>query len=212
MQDLNELYTRQKPLKLDIPTSITILGIGGIGSWLALDLALVGVRRLILIDPDHVELNNLNRTPFTLAAAKYNVTKVAAITEEILVRRSTDIIPIPKHTDDLTLDEVRLIKESDLIIDTRDRIDPVPFRIDIKLGYDGKNMTLIFNPDYQSIYQEGGGYEIIPSYLVPPQLLAALITDILVSGKIKELRKRKEMYIVRLTTDEVVSCVLQKTT
>jgi molybdopterin/thiamine biosynthesis adenylyltransferase len=43
--------------------SVTIVGLGGIGSWIALTLAGAGVGHMTLIDPDRVEESNLHRQP-----------------------------------------------------------------------------------------------------------------------------------------------------
>lgn len=40
---------------------IVIIGLGGIGTWVVQGLALAGVRNFTLIDPDLVEISNLNR-------------------------------------------------------------------------------------------------------------------------------------------------------
>jgi molybdopterin/thiamine biosynthesis adenylyltransferase len=40
---------------------IAIVGLGGLGSFVALELAYLGVGHLILIDPDSIEITNLNR-------------------------------------------------------------------------------------------------------------------------------------------------------
>lgn len=42
-------------------TSVVIIGVGGIGTWVAYGLVMAGVRNLTLVDPDTVELSNLNR-------------------------------------------------------------------------------------------------------------------------------------------------------
>ncbi len=56
-----EMYTRQwdivTPEELNVP--ISIVGVGGIGSWTALLLAKMGCRDLTLYDFDTVELHNL---------------------------------------------------------------------------------------------------------------------------------------------------------
>lgn len=48
-------------------TRIAILGTGGLGAPLALQLAHVGCGNLVLCDQDEVELSNLNRQPFVVA-------------------------------------------------------------------------------------------------------------------------------------------------
>jgi len=40
---------------------IAVLGVGGLGGWVALNLACVGIGEMLLIDFDKVELSNLNR-------------------------------------------------------------------------------------------------------------------------------------------------------
>ncbi|MBP0031008.1 ThiF family adenylyltransferase [Roseofilum sp. Guam] len=42
-------------------STVLILGVGGWGSWIALQLALLGIGTLRLVDGDEVELSNLNR-------------------------------------------------------------------------------------------------------------------------------------------------------
>ena len=62
------LYDRQKEIVDDCSDeSAMVIGVGGIGSWIALDLALIGMGTIILIDSDTVELTNLNRTLFRLS-------------------------------------------------------------------------------------------------------------------------------------------------
>ncbi|MEU4229127.1 ThiF family adenylyltransferase [Nonomuraea sp. NPDC026600] len=41
--------------------AIAVVGLGGLGSFVALELAYLGIGRLVLIDPDCVEKSNLNR-------------------------------------------------------------------------------------------------------------------------------------------------------
>ena len=60
----NNLYARQAPMNLNIPPSVTIVGCGGIGSWVAILAAMSGVGTLYLFDPDVVEESNRNRLPF----------------------------------------------------------------------------------------------------------------------------------------------------
>ncbi len=73
---LDSLYERQTPLQLEIPGSVAVIGVGGVGYWVAKDLALSGVPKLYLFDPDTVEIHNLNRldmTPDAVGKAKVQV-------------------------------------------------------------------------------------------------------------------------------------------
>ena len=50
-------------LNLRLPNVVHIVGVGGVGAWIAMFLALAGVKRLILWDMDEVSDHNLNRLP-----------------------------------------------------------------------------------------------------------------------------------------------------
>lgn len=71
---------------------VAIIGLGGIGTWVVQGLALAGVRNFTLIDPDVVELSNLNRQCLFNVAdvglSKVHVVeqKLHAIESEISVR------------------------------------------------------------------------------------------------------------------------------
>ncbi|OKL50796.1 hypothetical protein BSZ40_10590 [Buchananella hordeovulneris] len=41
--------------------SVVIIGVGGLGSWIAANLTMAGIGTITLVDGDHVELSNLNR-------------------------------------------------------------------------------------------------------------------------------------------------------
>ena len=83
--DLEERYSRQELIfgrdtqqRLGRAT-VAVVGLGGLGSFVALELAHLGIGRLILIDPDHVEVTNLNRLlgaePADVGQAKVDVYK-----------------------------------------------------------------------------------------------------------------------------------------
>lgn len=55
------IYDRQRNLVNYVPSSIAVVGVGGIGSWVAILGAMAGVRRINLFDSDEIEEHNLNR-------------------------------------------------------------------------------------------------------------------------------------------------------
>ena len=67
-------FSMQHALK---QATVTILGLGGVGNWVARHLAAMGVGHLILVDYDIVERSNLNRqalyTPMDLGKQKVEV-------------------------------------------------------------------------------------------------------------------------------------------
>jgi hypothetical protein len=59
---------RQQAVALMLPSSVALIGVGGVGSWIGYFLALAGVPKLYLFDGDRVSESNLNRLPYGPAA------------------------------------------------------------------------------------------------------------------------------------------------
>lgn len=179
---MTEIYDRQKRLNLSIPDKVIVMGAGGIGSWVALNLSLLGVKELVIIDPDKLEMHNLNRTPFKIS--QVGMFKVHALEQIIRERRNTSVTvyrDVERNLSHPTLK--RIAKGADLIIDCRDKKIFFPEEWKgipvIALGYDGWKVTIEFNPTYPI---GDGDYTVIPSFLVPPQFLAVLVTSLIADG------------------------------
>lgn len=177
------LYNRQKDLDLNIPEKVFVIGTGGIGSWVALNMGLIGIKKLFMIDYDIIEEHNLNRTLFR--EMDIGMKKTTSLMDLIMERRTDiDIRIYDKKIEELTTMELEELKDC-LIIDCRDIIDELPEMIRnnkrIKLGYDGLSITVILNPDYNKIWEldENRGYEITPSFLAPCQFLATIVTTLI---------------------------------
>lgn len=189
------LYSRQTALPLYKYNHAIIVGLGGIGNWVALDLALSGQVNVIhLIDPDTVEESNLNRTIFRYCDIGCH--KVDAVKFQILERRSNVRIETYKELTNPKLLE-RLLKETiddnsiynpyTLIMDCRDDIFDDLYDFNCKLykcGYDGTSMTIDGNPRLTKVFtQRGGSYSVIPSYIGSSQIVAAIaVNDALCAG------------------------------
>lgn len=78
---------RQESLQLLLPTSVAIIGCGGVGSWLAYMLALAGTPQLYLFDHDIVSESNLNRLP--VSRDWLDKPKAEALKATILAMRPT---------------------------------------------------------------------------------------------------------------------------
>lgn len=63
---------------------IALIGVGGTGSWLAIQMASLGIKNLALIDPDRVELSNLVRQHYT--RSDVGAYKVTALKRHLLAR------------------------------------------------------------------------------------------------------------------------------
>ncbi len=66
-----------------VAAHVAVVGLGGVGSWVAEGLARSGVGRLTLIDMDHVAPSNLNRQVHALQS-NLGQSKVAAMQERVL--------------------------------------------------------------------------------------------------------------------------------
>lgn len=177
---MTDIYDRQRELALNIPDSVAVLGVGGIGSWVALFFSLAGVPEIVIVDPDVLEFSNLNRTPFRADQAGMEMYKVYALEELIKERRlDTEVIAIP---DVETEDVQEILRNVDLIVDCRDGEkffddEELQKKVIAKLGYDGLSMTVVWNPEPGHGWGEDVRYTVTPSYLVPPVMLAAMVVD-----------------------------------
>jgi hypothetical protein len=180
---IEEIFARQQPLALTIPSKVAVVGCGGIGSWVALDLALVGTRELLLIDPDALEATNLNRTPYYLK--QVGCLKVTALAELIANRRPECLV----ITYPFCLQEVQGLLPIDLdyFIDCTDNLHVKQAAASrwhkkyIKLGYDGFYFT-IDKADALPWGEETGGYGTVPSFFGTPQTVAALVVSAITAG------------------------------
>ena len=196
----DEILNRQLELELYKFKFAIVIGVGGIGSWAALNLALSGcVDELIIIDPDKIESSNLNRTPFRLSDVGYY--KVDALKYMILERRTTvNIRNIRAKTNIQMADEFRtllginhnikytddptkFIEPSSFIIDCRDDVYDDFYSIPVKyykVGYDGFSITIDGNPRNTAVWGRANGYRNVPSFVCPAQLAANIVvSDIL---------------------------------
>lgn len=102
-------------------SNVCIVGIGGVGSWVAEALARTGINRITLIDLDDVSISNINRQIHSLDST-LNFSKI-----EIMKSRIIDINPqcnVSLIEDFVTPDNVAdLISEHiDVVIDAADSV------------------------------------------------------------------------------------------
>lgn len=174
------LYSRQNLLgsNLRVPHTVTVIGCGGVGSYVAIFMALLGAQNISLVDHDIVEESNRNRVLFRY----YDVSdhKVNAIANIIMsIRPDIRVFTHPCKIEDVPEDERTIISRSDHVFDCRDIVDVLPTwvpRCKITGGYDGKRVTMHINPDLSRIFSVGSmTYTTTPSYCVPPALIGVLI-------------------------------------
>jgi molybdopterin/thiamine biosynthesis adenylyltransferase len=101
-------------------STVAVIGVGGIGTWLLSSLAAAGVGRLIVCDTDRVELSNLNRQAL-FGAADVGVSKTEAAAAHL--RALNPAVTVEQR--ELFLrgpeDVYALAEEADVIINCADR-------------------------------------------------------------------------------------------
>lgn len=213
--ELKEINDRQKNLipDLDNDTAV-VIGVGGIGSWVALDLALVGYKTIFLFDPDTIESSNLNRTPF-----KYTDVdrfKVDAI-EDLILERRPDVIVL-KYYEYITTDHISDISSKADVFDCSDNLNQRDLfkkkNINnyIKFGYDGFSMTLIINDFNSGTWgSDQNSYRFIPSFFGAPQIISAVGIIELINSKVLKTKLTKTVTLdcrEILQNQEIVTKVL----
>lgn len=180
MQDIN-LYDRQKDLELNVPRKVSIIGVGGIGTWVAMFAAMSGVRELELSDPDTIDGTNLNRLPYSGEAV--GELKVEAAQSAIWMRRPATLIKTRETSANFDWADFVFICTDNLESKTKyahtAKDKGVPFAI---LGYDGNAISLSINR-IPEVWDSGpDGYRTVPSWVAPPAFIAAWAVDMVFSG------------------------------
>jgi len=174
MDDL--MYDRQQDIGLIIPDTVSIVGCGGVGAWVAVFLALSGVRHLRLFDGDIIELHNLNRLPFT--QDDVNQLKTTVLSNFLTSIRKDCFIEEYPHVDDLSINLL-----TGYVVDCTDapKIQQVIFEFCsgnklpyYRVGCDASHITVLTSLRELWGEDEESGYEVVPNYVVPPVLSAAI--------------------------------------
>ncbi len=201
MDDL--LYNRQEKLDLNIPEKVCVIGVGGIGSWIAIFSALSGVKRIKLFDDDILEIHNLNRLPYKQEDVGVDKTIVA---EKFLQGIRPNLF-VEKYS---RLEEESLLLLDGTVFDCTDSFKTqemiykhckdkgLPY---FRTGYDGKHITVTTSLD--DVWEgekkpDQGGYTVVPSYAPSPAIAGALavagalevgVTKMDVAGQILKLNE-----------------------
>ena len=175
-----KLYGDEK-LSIFQKSHVCIIGIGGVGSWLAESFARHGVGEITLIDMDHIAESNINRQIQALDST------VGASKVEIMQSRLKDINPkIMINVIDDFLEETNLEEYIDpnfhFVIDA---IDQVKVKIALAEFCLSKNISLLI--------MGGAGGRKNPS-LIQIANLDKTFGDPLLSGIRKYLNKQKKFH------------------
>ena len=178
-----DIYSRSANVSFNPPNTVCIIGVGGVGGWVAFKFPLIGINNIILVDPDVLEESNLNRLPYK--ADQVGMHKVHAMTELIRERRMCNIQAYPMRWEDIPVEErnkwtAESGSEIAIIIDCRDSITPLEGveGTYITGGYDGEQVTMHTFPDYKHVWGEDTvTYRVTPSCLIAPDLISTLIVN-----------------------------------
>ncbi|MGE0860075.1 MAG: ThiF family adenylyltransferase [Gammaproteobacteria bacterium] len=104
-----------------IESSVLLIGLGGLGSPIAMYLAAAGVGRLVLVDHDHVELSNLQRQ-IVHGTADLKRPKVESARDRIAaLNPHTRVEPLARRLEDADFDQ--LLPGIDVVVDATDNFE-----------------------------------------------------------------------------------------
>jgi len=148
---------------------VTIIGAGGIGSWVTVALAKLGIRYLRVIDPDRVEPHNLSTTPYR--QQDVGMAKVHAL-KSLLHEFGRTMVAIPHQY------KGKLLPRTDILISGVDSMEArrmlfkvvqtqkIPFYIDGRIG--GEKLRVYSIQPKRKIDRRLYRSTLIPDYRVAP--------------------------------------------
>lgn len=173
------IYERQRLIEgLEIPEVASVVGCGGTGFWTALLLAMSGVKELILLDSDIVEVSNLNR--LLLQESSVGKKKAEALKELISGIRKEIRIEIQDMRIEKPID-CQILRgdifcctdnlKSQQIICAFCKKNELAYQ---RIGYDGTilNVSKTFPLSLKDADDERG-YTVTPSWVIPAVFAAA---------------------------------------
>jgi len=188
------IYIRERNLHLYKPIEVAVFGCGGTGSWTALNLALLGIKKIYLFDDDDILMHNLNRTPYKLSDVGRK--KVDALKDLILERRDIEVLSIPQKINEIN---TAILNPPCIVFDCLDNLESSNLAwkicklrslVYIRIGIDGDEISLYTSErKVWKLTSENQGYTM-PSWLVPP-LFASCIA---IYKMATDLRGTKEIY------------------
>ncbi len=177
------LYDRQELLGIIPFPRAVVIGCGGVGTWVAIQLALEGTPQLHVFDHDTLELTNLNRLP-------YPMNYIGLPKTEALKRYTAQVRPDCLVETYSRADLPSFILAcgpqpiSTIVFDCTDNL---PSQREIygwarrragvytRAGYDGTQIAVCGAPPaWATDDAEPDGYQITPSWVVPAVLVASL--------------------------------------
>lgn len=186
--DYRPELARQEPLDLSLPQSVAIVGVGGVGSWIAYFLALAGVQELWLFDHDTIEIHNTNRLPVPFGQLGRGKSEVMA---EVIKRErpSCVVYPcgrfIPSLIPDLQMDVSWIVAATDSVA-SRKEVEgwaAANYTVYIEAAAEGEIGSVTGqSAGWSTPEEEQAGYRSVPVWVGPCVLAAAVTVAHIVHG------------------------------
>jgi len=152
---------------------VLIVGLGGLGSPVAMYLAASGIGELVICDNDNVDLTNLQRQTIHNTET-IGISKVQSATKAIAkINPEINVVPVQEYVDEKRLQ--KLVKEVDIVVDasdnfaTRHTINQVcvtykkPLVSGSAIRFNGQisvfNLTNNASPCYHCLFSKDGSNE-----------------------------------------------------
>ena len=152
---------------------VLIVGLGGLGSPVAMYLAASGIGELVICDNDNVDLTNLQRQTIHNTET-IGISKVQSATKAISkINPEINVVPVQEYVDEKRLQ--KLVKEVDIVVDasdnfaTRHTINQVcvtykkPLVSGAAIRFNGQisvfNLTNNASPCYHCLFSKDGSNE-----------------------------------------------------
>jgi len=179
MASIEAIYDRQRSMFIPLK-QVAVVGVGGVGTWVAIFNAMSGTKYIKLFDSDTVDITNLNRLPFS----QEDVGKPKAqVCKEFIKRIRPDciVMTFPK----ISKTNLFLLDDCDVVFECTD-----DYRVQ-KLVYDyckekrirfwragTEGFTVEVRMDVpKALWNPQTGYRIVPTW-VCPTVLASLLAVI----------------------------------
>ncbi len=185
---LGDIYARHAGLEIHTDQAVAVVGVGGIGFWVALYLAMAGVRRLDLYDSDTVSISNLNRLPVPPAAV--GRMKVEAAEEEVRRLRADTVINLATNYNP----KLHSLNYMDWVVCSTDtqksrkmmQAEAKKSRCRyLELGADGVRCHVTGETaEWSTAEEERPGYQSVPIFVGPCTLAASLAVYYVLHGRV----------------------------
>lgn len=168
------LYERQEKLDLNTEQSLVIVGCGGIGFWVSKFAAMSGIEKIYVFDDDVIEENNLNRLDLPEKFIGRNKADMVKFIINALRPHCTCYAMPYRLTENHMIDGDWLVDCTDNYesqLNNRKIATKRRLRY-LKAGYDGLQFSIHDNVAEWGDAEDG--YVVIPSWVVPASIVAAM--------------------------------------